>query len=243
MPERLKLHRGGRLIKTPWDQAPDNPADFVTEDVSEQATLYLLEPVAFDEELRLIDLFALLRKDETLQHIFSRELAKEFLSAAFKLEAAPHSPPNNAEGIEYLLLYNKWSRNTKANELHGLHLLDFSGMGFVLEEDNPEFGAGMGKAGTRIKYGLSLTPVKDIVNLPLRYLALTIIREEDIESDDYYNELDKILLPNPTLGLVIQSVFSELSWHGAPENSQKVHDELMGRAAEARDILGLNEDV
>jgi len=236
MPERLKLHRGGQLIRTPWEQDSDNPEEFVTEDVSAQAALYLFEPVSFDEDLRLIDLFVLLRKDETLQHVYSRDLAKEFVAAAFKLEAAPYPAPYNPEGLEYLVLYFDWCRNTETNALQGVDRLDFSGMGFVLKEDNLAYGPGMGAAGTRLRYSLSLRPVKELLNLPLRYLPQVVVHEGNEESEVYYSELDTVTIESPTLGQVLQSVLSELSAHGTPEDARGMHKEVMGLAVEARGL-------
>jgi hypothetical protein len=236
MPERIKLHRGGQLIRTPWEQDSENPEEFTTEDVSSQAALYLLEPVALDVDLRLIDVFALLRKDETLQYIFSRDLAREFIAAAFKLEAAPYPAPYNPEGLEYLVLYNQWARDTTSNVLRGADRLEFSGMGFVLKEDNNAYGPGQGAAGSRLRYSVSLRPVKELLNLPLRYLPEVIIHEDNEGSDAYWEELDKVTVEAPTLGLVIQSIFSELSEAGTPGDVREKYDEVMGLAAEAKSL-------
>lgn len=235
MPERLRLHRGGQLIRTPWEQDSENPDEFITEDVSEQATLYLFEPVSFDEDLRLIDVFALLRKDDTLQYIFSRDLAREFIAAAFRLEAAPYPAPYNPEGLEYLVLYHQWALDTSSNVLRGADRLEFSGMSFVLREDNNAYAPDQGNAGTRLRYSVSLRPVKELLNLPLRYLPEVTVHEDNVESDAYWKELDKVTVEAPTLGLVIQSIFSELSEAGTPDDAREKYDEVMGLAAEARD--------
>jgi hypothetical protein len=237
MAERIKLHPGGRLVLTPWEQESENPEEYVTEDVSERASLYLMEPIELDSSTRLLDLIILLRKDATLQHIFSRDLAKEYLAAAFTLEAVSPTGARADDALEYLVLYSQWYRDTETGVLEGVDCLEFSGMGFVLQEDRFDYGNLTGKAGTRIKYALDLRPLKELLALPLRYNSVIEIREGRVESEDYYTLLDTVTVERPTLGQVLHAVLTELTFHGLPSDSQEMANQVRELAAEAKDSL------
>jgi hypothetical protein len=77
-----------------------------------------------------------------------------------------------------------------------------------------------------------LTPVRELLDLPLRLRDAFNITEDDSDAKAYGDTVASAKCPVVLLGQVIHSVLYELSFHGGPEQQTEFHDELMARKAE-----------
>lgn len=209
-------------------QDSDQPVDA---DVAGRAIEFLYEPVTLDPRLTLSDVFRLLDACPPLQQVFRRDFSVELCAEARKgpLPQSRGSDPEEVAGIEYLELYWSWALDTASKTYSSVHRLDLHGVGHVLETDAPTYGV---KAGERINWSVSLTPVRELLDLPLRFRDQFSITEDDIDASAYGNTITTAKCPDVLLGQVIHSVLYELSFHGGPEQQAEFHDELMARKAD-----------
>lgn len=111
-----------------------------------------------------------------------------------------------------------------------MHRLDLHGVGHVLGVDAPTYGA---KAGDRIKWSVSLTPVRELLDLPLRLRADLTVAEDDIDAKAYGDVIASGRCEEVLLGQVVQAILDEIAFHGGPEEQAEFKDELDRRSAEA----------
>lgn len=230
MPE-LTLYRGGRLIKTPWDEPDSEDA----RDVSHEASCYVMDLVSLHEDVRLIDVFTLLRKDPILVQLFARHWSKDYLEASFKLEAVTIASAIDSSDIEYLELYRSWVRDTKTNVLENIHNIELTGVGVLLQQDHVEHGEVIGKAGSRIRWGLCRRPVKSLLALPLRHNPHVAVSEGCLDDTDKYDtEIDCTTIRFLTLGEILKGIFDEVAANGSPDDAADFNEQLKDLANEAR---------
>ncbi len=225
----LILGPGPKLIwRDIHRQDSDHPVDT---NVAGRAVEYLYEPVTLDPRLTLGDVFMLLDNCLTLRKVFRRDFAEELCAEARK-GPCPQSRGNDPEdvaGVEYLELYWSWGVDTATKAYSCVHRLDLHGVGRVLEVDAQTYGV---KAGERINWSVSLTPMRELLDLPLRLRDTFDITEDDIDAKAYGDAVDSARCPDALLGQVIHGVLYELSFHGSPEQQVEFHDELMARKTE-----------
>ena len=225
----LMLCPGPKLIwRDIHRQDSNHPADT---DVAGRAAEFLYESVTLDHRLTLGDVFGLLNNCPPLRQVFRRDFAEELCAEAGKgpLQQSRGSDPEELAGVEYLELYWSWGYDTATKAYSSVYRLDLHGVGRVLEVDAPNYGV---KAGERINWSVSLTPVREMLDLPLRLRNTFNITEDDLDARAYGETVAVAKCPDVLLGQVIHGVLYELSFHGGPEQQVEFHNELMARKAE-----------
>ena len=199
-------------------------------DVTGRAHELLFELTTVHAETTLGDIFRLMEASPLLQKFYRRDFAEELCAEARKgavelpaSERAPH------EGIEYLELYQQWGLDTSTNEYSGTQRLQLHGIGHELAEDLPEERR---KKGERIEWSVSLTPLREVLSLPVKVNAEVRITEEDATAKAYMSEIRRARNADVTLGQVIHGLLWELSFHGGPQEQREVSEDLKRRAAE-----------
>ncbi|MFT3777218.1 MAG: hypothetical protein QM772_02880 [Ottowia sp.] len=226
---RLLLLPGPRLLRRN-EHPGDGPAG-AEADVTESAHEYLFDPLELDPAFTLGDLFRLLARCEDLQRVFRRDFAAELCAEARKGPVPPRrgSDPPEVGGIEYLELYRNWQLNTGDSTYSWVDHLDLHGVGKVLAVDAPDHGR---KAGERIQWAVSLTPLREMLVLPLRFNPTLKVIEDDLDTLAYGDTLARARCAELCLGQFVHAVLWELSFHGAPADQAAVVAELTERKAE-----------
>lgn len=194
------------------------------DDVTAQASLFLFSPVRVEEGVRLRDVLLLLAADRRLCEVFARDWAQELLAEALR---APEEPQKTDQEIEYLELRQQWHQDTSTGEIQPMHRLDLRGVGVVQKEDCYEHGVLVCKAGERFSWGVSLSPLGELLHLPIRICPEVAVFEDNIDSVNYAKQIGKARHEGVTLGQLLHSVLWELSFHGAPEDREAVKNELV----------------
>lgn len=227
--DNLTLGPGPSLI---WRDIHREDSDSPSaKDVAEHAIAFLFEPVTLHPNLKLGDIFKLLDTCPELKEVFRRSWAAELCDEARKgtLPQNRGSDPVEIAGVEYVELYWTWSLDTSSSTYRSVSKLDLHGIGPVLEEDAPKYYV---KAGDRINWSLSLTSVRELLELPLRLREEFDVTEDDLDAKGYGEVVAKGRCSEVTLGQVILAVLEELSFHGGPEGQAEFSAELESRVAE-----------
>lgn len=217
----LQLFPGPRLVRKSWDYDDDIGAgEWISIDVTDRAHEYLFQDVEIDHEFTLADLFRLLIDKPIMQAVFRRNFDAELCAEVIK---GPILAEEQAwERLEFLELYQSWSYDSSASTYEGADRFYLHGVGIVQDSDTFEHGYLTHKKGERIKWSISLTPVRELWHLPIRVNSEVLICEDDIDAKQYGKTLQTVKNKNITLGRFIQEILWELSWHGTPEDSEKV---------------------
>ena len=210
---------------------PDCPdGHLIDENVTSRAHEFLFEHVTLRNEVTLGDVFALMEASPLLQQFYRRDFAHELCEEARK------GPINESqgvavehEGIAFLELYQQWGLDTSTNEYSGTQHLPLHGLGHELAEDMPEQGC---RRGERIAWSLSLTPLRQLLNLPIRINAEVRITEDDVDAKAHGHEIQRARNPGVSLGQVIHGLLWELSFHGGPQEQLELSDSLKRQVAE-----------
>lgn len=226
----LLLRSGPVLLHRPHDGRSDAERSVVT-DVTERAVEFIFEPVELAQHLTVSDVFKLLDRCPELRRLFRRDFAEELCAEARKgpLPQSGGDDPVEFGGIEYLELYRCWAFDSSKRAYSSTLRLNLDGVGPILAADAPTCGA---KAGERINWSVSLTPLRELLNLPLRYRERFSITEDDIDARAYGGAVAEAVCPEVSLGQVIHGLLYELSFHGAPAEQAEFRDELSRRKAE-----------
>lgn len=181
------------------------------------------------------ELSELLTGTEAASHVTDPRLGAIRLVAATYL--APYEArattqrPYDPQEIEYLELFRLLDFHTGAKTFDSGSLVHFHGVGFELREDTEMHGYTQEK-GTRTNWSISLTDVRELLPLPLRYQPKVTVCENDLDAKAFGHEVYAFQWPQITLGDLLHSVLWELSFHGAPTEQQDFRDELLARKAE-----------
>lgn len=197
-------------------------------EVQTTAHQFLHNNVEVDPEFTLADLFGLLEVDPVLKSVYRRDYANELAAEAAKGPLADDS----SERLEYLELYQRWSVDSSKSLYSQTSHRSFHGVSPVLTEDRPEEYR---KAGERIQYGVSLTPVRKLLTLPIRVNPEVGVSEDDIDSVNFMRGLPSLRREEITLGEFIHGVLWELSFHGAPEEAEELTNELREMVADIKE--------
>lgn len=227
----LILGPGATLIRREFDQ--DGPDSLVEKDVADCAVMFLFSPVTLHADLKLADVFNLFDMCPALHQVFKREWSAEMCEEARKgpVPMARGDNPADAAGIEYLELYWAWSLDTGSNTYCSVNSLDFHGVGPVLNFDDETYGF---KAGSRINWSVSLTPLRELLELPVRLREEFTIAEDNVDAKGYGESVASGRCVEVLLGQVIQGILWELSFHGGPEDKVEVSDRLKLQMDEIR---------
>lgn len=226
--KHLFLNTGPTLIRHKSHPGDDGPDQI---DVTDSAIEYLFVPVELDPDLTLGDIFRLLHRSEALRRVFRQDFAAELCAEASKGPVPPtrDRDPPEVKGIEYLELYRQWRLDSSESCYWGTQDLHLHGIGHVLDVDVPDYGA---RAGDRIQWSVSLTPVRELLLLPLRVKETIDVLEDDIDANAFGNRITSAKCSEVTLGQVMHCVLWELSFHGTPKDQEQVLKELREQKAE-----------
>jgi hypothetical protein len=228
----LTLHPCPKLVYRHWGK-PGDAKGRTDHDVTARADEFLFERVQLADGLTVADVFRLFDACPALQRIYRREFAAELVEEARKgpVSQAGSDDPDEHSQLEYLELSYGWGLNTHTAEYSSVHQLDLDGVGKVLAADAPGDGK---KAGERVRYSVSLTPLRELLNLPLRVSEEHSICEDDLDAMAYGDVIQRGRCAEVTLGQVLHSLLSELSWHGGPAEQAEVLGDLTERLEEVR---------
>ena len=238
---KLKLIQGGKgliLDRQEWvyDHAT-KVGEWVSHDVSSRAIEFLFQDIEIDENVTLGGIFQFIEANPLLKTVFRQDFVNELCDEATKdiLQKEPFS-----QNIEYLELYQVWSLDTHTKEYSNVGRFCLHGIGYVQEEDLME-GAEEGnegwlacKKGDRINWGVSMTPVREMLALPVRLNHEVIICEDDLHSKQFMNTISTGKFTRITLGVFIREVLWELSWHGSPEETKETFEDLLRRSEDIK---------
>jgi hypothetical protein len=229
--QHLILRPGPQLLMRAFRPEPDDTGSRLKEvGVTGRAYELLFELVTVHAETTFADIFRLMEASPLLQTFYRRDFAEELCAEARKGAAAP-SPSGQAarESIEFLELYQEWELDTSTNEYSGMQRLHLHGIGHELAEDLPEERK---KKGERIEWSVSLTPLRELLSLPVRVKDEVRITEEDATAKAYMCEIRRARCADVTLGQVIHGLVWELSFHGGPQEQLEVSEDLKRQVAE-----------
>jgi len=205
--------------------------------------------MALAQGVTLSDIFKLLDLCPGLRSVFRRDFAEALWVEAGKgpLPQSRGNDPEELGDIEYLELYRSWTFDTAKKAYASTLRLDLHGVGQMLKTDAPGYGA---KARERIEWSVSMTPLRELLALPLRLREAFRVVEGDIDAKGYGEVIAQASCAELTLGQVIHGLLYELSFHGTPEDQMDFRDELLrckagadtGRA-ELRSAEGLFTDL
>ena len=200
-------------------------------DVVDRAVEFLFEPVELAPDVTLSDIFKLLDRCPELRSVLRRDFAEDLCAEARKgpLPQSQGDDPEEVGGIEFLELYRSWAFDSSKKAYSSTFRLDLHGVGPVLPADVPSYSV---KAGERIKWSVSLTPLRELLSLPVRYRAEFSITEDDIDARAYGDVVAEAACPEISLGQVMHGLLYELSFHGGPADQTEFRDELLRRKAE-----------
>ncbi len=221
----LILRPGPQLVMREFRSEPDDLDARPNEvDVTDRAHEFLFELITLHAGTTLADIFRLLDASPLLRMIYRRDLADELCALAREGPTATTDSGRAAhEGIEYLEIYQQWGLDTSKDEYSGMQHLELHGVGHELADDLPEQHR---KKGERIEWSVSLTPLRELLSLPVKVSAEVRITEEDDAAKAWMREIRRARNTDVTLGQVIQGLLWELSFHGGPQEQQQVLDAL-----------------
>lgn len=227
----LQLFPGPRLVRKAWVYDDDaGTGEWISTDVTDRAHEFLFQDVASDPDVTLADVFRLVMDAPIMQSVFRQEFVSELCAEVRKGPVA--KAEEDWEQIEYLELYQLWNHDTSTNAYQGVGRFHLHGMGILQESDIFEHGHLAHKKGERIKWSVSLSPVRELLHLPVRIQGEVLICEDDIDAKMYGHTLQVGKSENITLGNLIREILWALSWHGTPEDSETVSQGLKDQMAE-----------
>jgi len=229
----LTLKSGPALIARSWQTDDDGENGRCHElDATARAHEYLFAIVTLDASLTVGDIFRLLDASPVLKQVFRRDFAEELCREARK--GSLDAEPNNAdlpEGIEFLELYQQWNLDTSNQTYTSTQRLELHRVGFELQADAPNYHR---KKGDRIQWSVSLTPLRELLALPVRVNPELRVMEDDINAKAFNDEVLKGKHPDVTLGQVIDGIVYELSFHGGPQERAEFRSGLDDQLAEIK---------
>jgi hypothetical protein len=230
----LKLLPGPKLKRTVEvaDSSNGVPA-WETRDVTDRASEYLYRAIDIDPDVTLADVMGLLYEDPIMQAVFRRDFVAELCEEArrgpiTKADEAPH------ERLECIELYQLWSLDTASNVFSGAGSYSVHGKGFIQAEDVLEGGYLMYKKGERINWSISMTPIGELLHLPVRVNPEVTICEDDPFAKRHGHAIQSGSHHKITLGTLIHSLLWELSWYGAPSQRDERVKEIISGKEEAQ---------
>ena len=240
--EKLTLHPGGTLIQTRWIYDDEmGRGEFVDLDVTQHASGHLFEIIQMTPDVILRDAFTLVKRNsflrELLHHHWIGELFDEVSNAPQELMGP------ELQDIEYLELYWLWDVDTKIHTFDGLQRPNFHGVGIVRSEDLMENGYVSCKKGERIQWGICLSELSALLNLPLRIKKEVLVCESNLDNLNSGYELPMKAICETTLGQMLEGIFWELSFYGAPQDRRSFGKSLKERLEFVCSSIGNPEET
>lgn len=227
----LILRPGPVLIARQWERDEASESNLLEGlVVTPVAHERLFEFVRIDAAVTLGDVLGLLVASPVLKQVFRRDFAEELCAEAAKGARMP-LVEDPSEAIEYLELFQEWSVDSSSNLYGPTGDLQLHGVGVALAEDAPDLRR---TAGERVIWSISLTPLRELLQYPVRYNPDVSVSEDDPNAKAFGSEIARVKAPDVTLGQVLRGVLGELSFHGAPQNQAEAFEELTRRLAEVK---------
>ncbi len=231
----LTLTNDGKIIYKKWVYDEEaRKSEHQLKDVTDKAIRVMHRDVQIEEGFKLrhlMDIVCALEEQTITEHLFVNCFISSFVEYYKKLKDSYVEPEYkyDPDGVEYIKLY--WSVEMddciEGSYISGIERASMGGDGWVLLEDKmEEWGIGYHK-GTRIAWGVSMSPLEDLLHLPIRLDEQLHVRED---MRHWKKGDQKILLDGRksfTLKDVIEGVFWELSFCGTPEDTAKTKEEIM----------------
>jgi len=237
---KLKTSKNGLILERKfWDYDEEKETgQWIYTDVTDQTIEFLFHEITLDENIKLSDVFDLIEKNPLMKTIYRQDYVNELCDEVKKGFLEKVEP--KTQQIEYLELYQQWSFNSESKEYQSVGSYNFHGVGFIqpvdLYDGVTENYAGwlQCKKGDRIKWSIAMSPVREMLNLPVRFSPEVIVCEDDFDSKKYLQEISSGISSTITFGLFIKSILWELSWHGSPADTELAYDKLMRRSDEVK---------
>jgi hypothetical protein len=191
---QITLKSGGILERNKWN---GEKQEYEITDVTDIAYYYLNSSISFSDDVILKDVFLLIDKHIDLFKLIFNNHIEEYT----------HDALNNPDlstadqGIDYCEL--SWYLDIYKKDLEIPSWPHFGGIGVCKKTDQNY------KEGETIHWGLSFTPIENLVKLPLKLSEII-----EFNGKTYYTS-------GYTLYHVIQGIMWEMSWEGSPAQSQK----------------------
>lgn len=195
----LVLRPGGTLVLHYCDEQYD---------VSESAVEYLFDLTNLDEEIRVRDIYLLLRRNPGLFPVLRRFHAQELVADAFSGTADPYLATYDPEGIEYFELSRSCWFDIDTNTYAPMNVLEFSGIGwklrapFVTDQEN-------WAVGERRAWELHDVSPRKMLNYPLRYTETCEVWVSGA-SRDRAPQFKSVSFGPAMLGQIIEAVIGRL---------------------------------
>jgi len=178
----------------------------------------LMDVCDIEDGLTLQDIFNFVEKDESLKdfigpyswcHIDDFHYAAKF-------------PKERGTSLRNLLISKSVSINTR--KYPDLEFSpDFHGEGPIEPDQLKDYGE---NPPDIITYGVSFTPMANIVDLPIKL-------EKEVKVFENYKEIGKAYV-ECTLLEILDAIYWEISFHGSPEEAEEMFDDLKGRVDEIK---------
>ena len=194
---------------------------YLQSDVTADFKKYLFRDCEISEETTLGDLIAFMEKDLP----FWQSIIPFNLELFIEESKKENKNINNKEDeIEFLELYQFLETDILGKkEFHGILFPSFHGVGFAKKEEPAPFRSL--KKGDRINYSVSMSPVNELVHLPVRLNKETnlILQKRNFKKTQVI-ELGEG--PYSLIG-IIYGIFWEISFHGPPVSRNNIKNSLV----------------
>lgn len=208
-------------------------------DISDKLIHYLFENVEFGAEpFTLQDVFSLMELNPMLKDVYRQNFAYELCKEAAKgpsqkaIEANWRKKAPEAEDLECIELYEYIEFNSRLKETDSATgFMQMHALSFPLMQDEENYG----KKGDVIQFSVSLTPVRDLLLLPVKIKSEVLVTEDDIASKSFGNKLLTFNKKSYSLGRIFEGLLWEISFHGAPSEQEERIEELQDRVSDLSD--------
>lgn len=207
-------------------------------DVSNSAGEYLFHQVLLEEGVLLRDVFQMLQRNPLLLQVFRPFYAEELVKEALS-EGAPPVPAYGPENIEYLELA-RFCMTDHETHTYESQFLMLSGIGFALREPL-ETELQVFPVGSRQDWSISLTPIFELANYPLRFNDEVEFRDPPLVARDAGRQpglSGKFKFGPPTLGQVVHGVLHELTFFGVGDARTQFQEGILDAqiAGDAKEV-------
>lgn len=251
--DKLVLKKGGVLVLHLTEYDEEQEKHIHTEEVLEKVpTAYQMHdlPLELEEGLLFKDVLEYVNKDLSIWDLLLGNWCEEYVKAG--LEPLPNEPEeDDGMEIKFLRVYNhlEVSEHKDSRTIDGLGRYDFDGRGVYTRDDE---NSGM-KVGDWMNIGVGFSATNRLAQYPIKidreyelwYWNYStrdsnkMIRKENGELDYDHPEANPrrlYTLTDMSISLFdfLYAIFWELSFHGGPEATAKVKEDLIKSVEEIK---------
>lgn len=236
----VEIKKGGKLIQTEVECSQE-------QDVTDSAVRFLFDYCTLEDGVTIRDIFLLLNSELELFDLVLGNWTKEIVNEGLSQPGKPYDL-SDEEAIEYLELYWSVSYDESTPELNGINRPEFHGVGVAQKEDKVfEWGGLEHKKGERTRWAVDLSPVSDLVNIPVKLNTDFVVFDDDPKHETDMDQQVGFGFPigtykgaNFTLGNILEGIIWELSFHGEPAQRNAMIQELRRRVEETKNAPDLH---